>query len=347
MGTVHTSEDRDAVLRLRQQIETIPDSAFEVRSLLGTVLDVLGRAKPTDIVGAVGPLLAYGAYLDSRNQYRLGQHVLSIVTETLDSPVGSTDLFSVAVAYLEYGRFAHRLGEVNDAEFYYARGLTIATQSGDDDLKLYAKICLGRLRLNRGDFVGAESLLDTVIAEARRNDLPSVEACALQLRGSLLLHSKRPVDAIRDFSIAYSLTPNRSLRELLLGDLAACATVLGLWQAACAIQEKLARTAHDRIARAYALVNLVELAILRGDHDQYRARWQQVQAYPLATMPPLLNLYAQFYAANGVERFESVSAALATYRTLSTRAKELGNVVVERLIRERLDTVLAREQPQS
>src|SRR5580698_2294423 len=64
IGPPRTNEDRDAVAYVRQQIGAIPDSWHEGRYLLETTLDMLERAELTDVVGAVGPFLAYGSYLE-------------------------------------------------------------------------------------------------------------------------------------------------------------------------------------------------------------------------------------------------------------------------------------------
>lgn len=81
--SLSASEDLLAVGRVREQINAVPESEREARYLLDVAVDMFGQAEPTDVVGAIGPLLAYGTYLEQSGQQLLGRHVLSVVSEVL------------------------------------------------------------------------------------------------------------------------------------------------------------------------------------------------------------------------------------------------------------------------
>jgi tetratricopeptide (TPR) repeat protein len=337
IGPARRTEDRDTLAHVRQHITAIPDSAPEVRYLLATVLDVLDQTKPTDVIGAVGPLLAYGSYLEQTKQQLLGHHVLSVVTEVLDSPAGADDLAAVAGAYVQHGRAAHRAGDFDDAERCYLRGFELAGLAGDDAMALYAKADLSIVWISRGHLADAESLLDTVIRAAHAWHLVAVESHALHIRGSNRQRRGQFVQAIADLVRAYALTFNPSVREALLSDLAACAWELGLLQAAIAIHEKVARTGRSLIARGTALINLLEAVVVQGDQEKYQTYWQELLTYYVDVLPTELSMYAEYYAAQGVECFQSASDATAAYRRLIMRANAMGTHRVERMARERLD----------
>jgi hypothetical protein len=143
------------------------------------------------------------------------------------------------------------------------------------------------------------------------------------------------------------MTRNPSIRESLLGDLGACASELGLWDVGSAIHEKIARSARSPIARGVALINLLEAAVLRDDPDKYQTIWRELQAQYVGMLPSELSMYAEYYAAQGVERFRSASDAIAAYQTIVTRAEQIGTQRVERMARERLDALLTMERTRS
>ena len=87
-----STEDLDSLAHVELQIEAVRETDAELYRLLGIILDVWRRGDRSGRESAVGPLFAYGSYLEQSCQLPLAQQVYGVIVETYDSQLGGDPL---------------------------------------------------------------------------------------------------------------------------------------------------------------------------------------------------------------------------------------------------------------
>ena len=310
---------KGGIIRLRQKIEGLSD--IKVRHLLGTMVSGLTHGEGNNPALVVGPLLAYAWLLEEREHYTLATDVLQTVAAVIDSVDGSMDYELAVTVHRRIGDLFHRNRLFDDAETSYARARVLAEAMNNQALALDARIHLAGLQCTRGNLGDADTALATVIEEASRAQLSRVEAFARRTRGAAIYRRKRPGDALREYYAAFVIAPDDLQREWLLGDIAACVTLLGLRDTARLVHQVLAKTSHSLAVQSLALVNLLEIYVLDDNQVAFHALRKVLQQRDLARD---LRLYVLLFEARAAEQWQGVEAAIAAYTVLVEQAQLTG-----------------------
>jgi tetratricopeptide (TPR) repeat protein len=319
---------------VREHVESMRDVEPYARRLLTNALETLCNARDAAVAPVSGPLLAYGAYLESIGRLALAAHVYQVVVEALALDRHRFDPPSLAVILMQHGSVARRSGQLDEAYRSYDRARTLGVSLDDQSVTLRAQTGLADVASARGDVKAAEAQLDTILADAasalavasispsEQDALTLAEYCALQSRGAVRRATKQYVAAINDYFAAFKIAFDHIQHETVLNELAECAAEAGFRTIARQANAYLAKTARTPVARSAALVNLLELVVLDGDEDAYNVVRSQIARFlQNHTMSAEHAAYATLYTAHGIERFSNPIAAVRAYRDVIVHAR--------------------------
>jgi len=311
-------------------IATIPEAYQQERRVLETALQLLINASGTDPDPVVGPLLAYAAILETRNAWGPAADVYQTVAYGLTDFHGNRqDLASIALVRLREGQCWRNAQEYEHAVAAYEAAGMLAEIAKNDVLRLQGRLGLANVARVRGALPVAETALDEILEDAERCSLlvaALLRPAVLHSRGVVRLARGRYDEALADLYAAYCDTSDLLERELVLADLGACASVACYRDTARNALEVIALTAHRPLARQFALVNLLEIAVLDENQLAFE-RWRS--ALVLAECIPLAQAHAKLYLARGVERFQGQDQALSAFQEAAHYAATAGIHQVE------------------
>jgi len=339
---------------LRARLRSSDDVEPHVRHLLLTAVNALIDAESTDPAPVSGPMLAYGAYLDSVGRIALAAHVYHTVGRAMDDNFLS-DPISTAGALIQHGYAARRAGEYNAATASYTRVIDIGEKINDFALVLRAHTGIANIAKARNDLAAAEELLDRTVIEADhalatgsfstsvRESLTQASYLARQSRGAVRQARGHYIEAIQDFFTALQMAFDRAQYESILGELAACAEQAGFRGLARDAYATLAKTAHAPNVRSASLVNVLELVVLDGDREAFVSARDAIRIFidDYNGMHAEHLAFAGLYEAYGIEQFESRDAAITAYREAAANARSSAIHQVEFLAEQRLAALLA------
>jgi tetratricopeptide (TPR) repeat protein len=314
-----------ALPTLKARIESTEDAHPQVRELLLTAVQTMIDAPGTNPSSVVGPLLAYGKYLEMAGRLELAAHVYQTMIDALDPPSGCADPGAAFEAFMQYAFVTRLLGNFDASSDAYQRAAMLAEQTGTLLLALRARVGVANTLRARGNLGEAESVLDQIIAEATHANLTRAISWGLRVRGAVRKLRGRHTEAMTDYFRAHELTDDPTERETILGDLAACAADAGYRKLAFDAHRVLAYTARLPIVRSAALGNLLELAALEGNVNEFERLRTHIQTHARQhALSAEHATYIALYTAYGLERFGSRDEAIATYRAVITQANTLG-----------------------
>lgn len=326
---------------LRAEVTAVPDADPSVRETLLTFVTIMSEAKQADPVAVSESLLTYGKYLESAGRLELAADVYRTLAEALDPPSGTIDPGLAATAFVLYGFVSRLLGDFDLAGAAYDRSHTLATQVGDLAAALRARIGTANLLRGRGNLGDSEALLDSVVKEAAAANLSHMQSGALHSRGAARQKRGRYAEAMIDYFASYELAPDETERELILGDLAACALDAGYHRMARDAHRRLADTTHTPILRLSSLINLLEIAARDGDAVEFDRLQRDIQAYAAEHPVPVEHaVHLTLHTAHGTERFGTQEAAITAYQIVIALARDAGIHQVEFEAEERLAALM-------
>jgi tetratricopeptide (TPR) repeat protein len=280
---------------VRTAIEAIGEGD-PVRSVLTSVLEeVTKRRKIDDTVSA--SLLAYGRALDYQAAWGLAIDVFSTVAK-LTAPERNPTL--AVEAHVAAGGSARRNGDWEISARAYSQAAYIADTLGDRQGVLTVQVGIANTYMAKGNLPQAQTILDDVLVQARDQELPQVQAVALHSRGVLAAHKGDQSEGLKLAHEAFGLTTNSADRDVVLGDIAAMFTMLGLYDAARDSYLILAATSQSSVARAQATINLMELAALDGMPEAFDAYARELAQ---ARLGPWHRAHYLLYLGEGMNRF--------------------------------------------
>jgi tetratricopeptide (TPR) repeat protein len=319
---------------VRLHVKSMRDVEPHARRLLTNALETLCRARDAAVAPVSGPLLAYGAYLESIGRLALAAHVYQMVAEALARDHLRLDPLSLATILMQHGSAARRSGQLEDAYRSYEQARALGISLDDQAVVLRAQTGLADVTRAQGNVTDAEAQLDTILADAAgalavasitpslRDALTHTQCMALQSRGAVRRATKQYVAAINDYFAAFKIAFDHVQHETVLNELAECAAEAGFRTIARQANAYLAKTARTPVARSAALVNLLELVVLDGDEDAYNVvRAQIAQFLQSHTMSAEHAAYAALYTAHGIECFSNTVAAIRAYRDVIVHAR--------------------------
>jgi tetratricopeptide (TPR) repeat protein len=303
-------------MRAVREAVALVDAGTPVRRILQGIVDAMERAREVDIAAVAPRLMAYGRALDYEGRWQLAADVFRTLVEHAH-PIEDADL--AADANMQLGYCARMLGDPAEAASSYRRAGEVARRAGDIVKVLRATIGDAKVALDKGNFPGAESILDDAIGAAERHGLTEVRATALHDRADVAIRRGDFALAIRLGYEALRGTSSPAARDRVLGDLAGAFHELGVRSAARDAYLLLAATAQEQYVRWTSTVNLMEIAMLdrcEPVFEQYRRELAD------ADLPPMVEAYFHLYVGRGYETFGHLALARDAYEralALATR----------------------------
>jgi tetratricopeptide (TPR) repeat protein len=313
-GSPITAADWAQLHSVRMALEAV-NEGDPVRGVLTTVLDEASKRGAIDET-VCRSLLSYGRVLDYEASWGLATDVFSTVAK-LTRPEKNAR-FAVE-AHVAVGGAARRNGDWEVSARAYSQAAYIADTLGDRRGVLTVQVGIANTYLAKGNLPQAETILDDVIVQARDQELPEVQGMALHSRASL---AQRKGDSAEGVKLAYEamrLTKNPNERDIVLEDIAAMFTELGLHDAARDAHLILTVTSQNRMVRGSATVNLMELASLDGMEEAFDAYAGELATAPLG---PWLRSHYLLFLGEGLSRFGREDAANEALRLAIAFAEE-------------------------
>jgi len=197
------------------------------------------------------------------------------------------------------GGSARRNGDWGTSARAYSQAAYIADTLGDRQGVLTVQVGIANTYMAKGNLPQAQTILDDVLVQARDQELPQVQAIALHSRAALSHHKGDTSEGIKLAHEALSLTTNATERDVVLDDIAAMFTELGLRDAARDTHLILAATAQSKMVRGTATINLMELASL---DDMPEAFDTYARELAKAQLGPWLRAHYLLYLGEGMNR---------------------------------------------
>jgi len=290
---------------VRTAIEDV-NAGDPVRGVLTTVLEeATKRATIDDVVCA--SLLAYGRALDYEASWGLATDVFATVAK-IARPEKSARL--AIEANVAIGGAARRNGDWETSARAYSQAAYIADTIGDRQGILTVQVGIANTYMAKGNLPQAQTILDDVIVQSGDERMDEVRAVALHSRASVAQRKGEHSEGLRLAHEALTLTKKSSERDLVLEDIAAIFTELGLRDAARDAHVVLAATAQSKLARGTATINLMELAALDGMPEAFDAYARELAS---AQLGPWLRAHYLLFLGEGMSwlgRHEEAEEAL-------------------------------------
>jgi len=327
---------------LKARLASSEDVNPQVQELLLTAVQTMIDAPGTNPSSVVGPLQAYGKYLETAGRLELAAHVYQTIMDALDPPSGCSDPLSAAMVFKQYGMVSRLLGDFDASSDAYQRAITLAEQANAMELAFSTRVGMANTLSARGNLPEAEALLSQIVANALTAKMVNAESWARHSRGVVRTLRERFVDAMMDFFRAYELTEDSYERERILGDLAACAGCAGYRTMARDAYRVLAYTARRPAVRSAALGNLLEIAVDDNDVGDFERIQGHISIHAQKhSLSAEHALYIALYTAYGAERFRSRDVAIAAYQSVIAQAHSLKAHQVEFKAEARLAALVA------
>jgi tetratricopeptide (TPR) repeat protein len=286
---------------VRTAIEAV-DEGDPVRGVLINVLEEVTKRRTIDDTVSAS-LLAYGRALDYQAAWGLAIDVFSVVAR-MTAPERNPKL--AVEAHVAVGGAARRNGDWEISARAYSQAAYIADTLGDRQGVLTVQVGIANTYMAKGNLPQAQSILDDVLVQARDQELPQVQAIALHSRAALAHHKGDNTEGIKLAHEALGFTTNPTDRDMVLDDIAAMFTVLGLRDAARDTHLVLAATSQSKTVGAQAAINLLELASVDGMTEAFDSYARELAQ---ARLSPWLRAHYLLYLGEGMDRLDRRDAA--------------------------------------
>jgi tetratricopeptide (TPR) repeat protein len=299
---------------VRAAIETLTEGD-PVRGVLTAVVEETAKRSAIDDT-VCGTLLAYGRALDYEASWGLATDVFSTVAK-LARPEKNARL--AVEAHVAIGGAARRNGDWDVSARAYSQAAYIADTMGDRQGVLTVQVGIANTYLAKGNLPQAETILDDVIVQSRDQELPEVQGMALHSRASVAQKRGNHAEGLKLAYEAFSLTTRPTDRDLILDDIAAIFTELGMRDSARDAHLVVAATTQSKLVRWQATVNLLELASVDGMVDAFDAYARELASAPTG---PWVRAHFLLFLGEGQHRLGRVDAAQETLREAITFSEQ-------------------------
>jgi tetratricopeptide (TPR) repeat protein len=266
-----------------------------VRGVLTTVLEEVTKRRAIDET-VCRSLLAYGRALDYEAAWGLAVDVFSTVVK-LTRPEKNAKL--AAEAHVAVGGAARRNGDWDTSARAYSQAAYIADTLGDRKGVLMVQVGIANTYMAKGNLPQAQTILDDVLVQSRDQELPEVQAYALHSRASLAQRKGDHSEGIKLAHEALGMTTSPAERDVVLDDIAAMFTEIGLRDAARDTHVVLAATTQSKMVRGQAMINLMELAALDEMPEAFDSYARELAHAPLG---PWLRAHYLLFLGEGMNR---------------------------------------------
>ena len=276
-----------------------------VRGILAAVFEAINKQGTVDDT-VFTALLAYGRALDYEASWGLATDVFSTVAR-LTRPEKNARL--AVEAHTAVGGAARRNGEWEISARAYSQAAYIADTLGDKPGVLTVQVGIANTYLAKGNLPQAETILDDVIVQARDQELPEIQGLALHSRAVIAQKQGEFSEGLKLAYEALQLTVKPATRDVVLEDIAAIFTGLGLRDSARDAHLVLTATAQSKLVRWTATVNLLELAGVDGMEDAFDSYAGQLAS---AQTGPWVRAHFLLFLGEGLQRLGRFAQAEQT-----------------------------------
>ncbi|HEX9129439.1 MAG TPA: hypothetical protein VF850_09770 [Gemmatimonadaceae bacterium] len=279
---------------VRTAIEAVGEGD-PVRGVLTNVLEELTKRRKIDNTVSAS-LLAYGRALDYQAAWGLAIDVFSVVAK-MTAPEMNPKL--AVEAHVAVGGAARRNGDWEISARAYSQAAYIADTLGDRQGVLTVQVGIANTYMAKGNLPQAQTILDDVLVQSRDQELPQVQAIALHSRAALAQRKGDHSEGLKLAHEALSLTMNAVERDVVLDDIAAMFTELGLRDAARDTHLVLAATSQSKMVQAQSTINLMELASIDGMVEVFDSYARELAN---ARLSPWLRAHYLLFLGEGMDR---------------------------------------------
>jgi tetratricopeptide (TPR) repeat protein len=277
-----------------------------VRGVLTCVLEeITTRSKVDDTVCAA--LMGYGRALDYEANWGLATDVFSTVA-ALTKPERNARL--AVEAHIAVGGTARRNGDWETSARAYSQAAYIADTLGDRPGVLTVQVGIANTYIAKGNMPQAQTILDDVIVQARDQEFPEVQGLALHSRAVLTSRCGEHAEGLKLAYEALSLSAKPADRDVVLEDIAAMFTELGMRDSARDAHLVLAATAQAKFVRWSATLNLMELASLDGMEQAFDTYARELARAPMGVW---IRSHYLLFLGEGFHRFGREEAAIQAF----------------------------------
>lgn len=286
---------------VRAAIENVSEGD-PVRSVLIAVLEeATNRATIDEVVCA--SLLAYGRVLTYEANWSLATDVFATVAKIAQPNKNPRLAIEANVAV---GGSARRGGDWETSARAYSQAAYIADTVGDRRGILKVQLGIAHTYMARGNLPQAQTILEDVIVQSGEERMNEIHAEALHSRAALAQRKGEFAEGIKLAYEALNLTSNPLDRDLVLEDLAALFTEIGVRDAARDTHLLLTATTQSKHVRATAIINLMELASIDQMPEVFDGYARELATLPLG---PWLRSHYLLFLGEGMNRLGRSEAA--------------------------------------
>ncbi len=320
--TLETAGSDDPALELQRRstvhfIDELPTTVAECAHLRFIL-----TALPADLAEPVPlrrALLRYAGWLEREGRLDMALEALRLAARTWTADIPPRDFTALA---LEVGRVNRQLDRLRLARDAYQVASAAARRSGDRLAQLRARLGDISVRRLEGRTQGLAQELQALLADCE--DDPTLESLIPLIHadlGALSSAAGRPDDAVRAMVLATRAAHSIPERLQMLAGLGRILLELGVRDHAARLLEHVAARSPDRLVRAGAEVELMDIAARDGNRlgfERLRASLSRL----VWRLPATMRAEFHYRAGLGFFRFSQVARARRSWavgRTLATR----------------------------
>jgi tetratricopeptide (TPR) repeat protein len=286
---------------VRTAIESVSEGD-PIRTVLMHVLEELSTRRALDDTVS-SAILAYGRALDYEASWGLATDVFATVAKVV-KPERNPRL--VVEANIAVGGAARRNGDWETSARAYSQAAYIADTLSDRPGVLTVQVGIANTYIAKGNLPQAQTILDDIVMQARDQQLPELESFALHSRAAIAQIRGDHAEGVKLAYEAFNLSVKPVERDLILADIAAGLSELGMRDAARDAHLILAATSQAKRTRWQATINLLELASLDGMEQAFDLYASELRNAPMGVW---LRSHFLLIFGEGLARFGKFEAA--------------------------------------
>jgi tetratricopeptide (TPR) repeat protein len=263
-------------------------------------------------------LTAYAYFLEHEGRLEESLEALTLAVRSHGSRLGSADFIPYA---LLAGRLNRLLARWDPATVCYQAALEAASQSGDANRALRARLGRAHVDRARGNLPRARKEIEQIIAEAAKAELADVESDAQLDLGVVLMLQGSRTESLEATYTAFRLSQDVISRMRILGDLGYALNESGYYSAARVALEIVANSDSSYLVKLNAILELMQLESAVGNRVAFERRRHQARELA-GRMTPSMAVDYRFKTAVGFARFDQVERAREVAREALALAEQ-------------------------
>lgn len=297
----HEEHDWASLESVRTAVAAV-NEGDPIRSILLSLTDAVSQPDlQRDVIGQ--RLLAYGRALNFEGKWNLACDVFEHADTIAGVPLNPQITIEANIAL---GSAARRLAAWDMSAQAYARAAHVANATGNSAAALSVDVRRATTHMVRGNLPAAEALISETLSHARASNFHEVIGLALHARSSIAHHKREYADAIRFGYEALEEMGDSAERDAVLSDIAASFGGMGVNDAARDGYLIVSATSQSQWIRWQATVNLMELASIDGNAQEFDRYANELRS---AALDPRLRTSYYLLLGQGQQRFDRTAEA--------------------------------------